>query len=237
MIMESNISNIDFQDFYDMITDLGENVQFTLGDGTIINTKCAIIPQHKKVNSDGLYQKYGNMIFPDGYSQQELLWGEYFERESVPNSTKNILIGTSNEVICNGKIGTVYVAECNETIDVVSYFETETDPETGDVEEIPIYLYKDIPVYMKVSTREQTSTQMGSVIQTATTLIIPARYNISMTNIILKDNIIWDNTNKQNIWAKTRYKIESIDTSMMGRNNETGQFKGILTCLLSEDKR
>ena len=57
MIMESNISNIDFQDFYDMITDLGENVKFKLDDGRELNTKCAIVPQHKKVNSDGVYQK------------------------------------------------------------------------------------------------------------------------------------------------------------------------------------
>lgn len=237
MIMESNISNIDFQDFYDMITDLGENIKFKLDDGREINTKCAIVPQHKKVNSDGIYQKYGNMIFPDGYEQQELLWGEYFERESVPNGTKSILRGISNEVICDGKIGTVYVAECNETVDIVSYFETETNTETGDTEETPVYAYKNIPVYMKMETREQTSTQIGSVIQTSTILIIPAKYNLSLNNVILKDNFIWDSENKKNIWAKTRYKIESIDTSMMSYNGKTGQFKGVLTCLLSEDKR
>ena len=64
---------------------------------------------------------------------------------------------------------------------------------------------------------------------------LPAKTTISEQNIVLKNSFIFDEKQKKNVYQQVKYRVESIDTSMM--DVVDGKIVGVLKCLLTEDKR
>lgn len=222
---------IDGNDFYETILDMGEEIVF-LTEPEII--QYASIAPHRTTNTtDGAYWYTGAMTF-DSVEQQNSLIGEYFKRQTnnVPN---NILTAVMPENT-TPKMATVYSVECNEKIDIISHYE-----ETGELDKFgqsilePVYLAKDVDVYMTMTLEKLDSTTAGSFIGTITKIIMPAKITLSSENIILKKSFVFDDSTKQNVYKDVKYKVESIDTSMMDIID--GKPVGILNCMLTEDKR
>lgn len=222
---------VDGKDFYETIVDMGEEVTF-LTDPPI--TQFASIAMHRTTNTtDGAYWYYGAMTF-DSVDQQNKLIGEYFTRQTN-SGPKNILTAVMPENT-TPKVATVYSVECNETVDIVSYYEKVGEPdEFGKQEEQPVYLAKNVDSYMTMTLERVDSETPGYFVQTITNLIIPAKFTLSTGNIVMKNSFVFDEKQKKNIYTPVKYRVESIDTSMM--DVVDGEIVGILKCLLTEDKR
>lgn len=235
---------IDGSDFYETVVEMGEEITF-LTDPEV--KQFASIAPHRTTNTtDGAYWYRGVMTF-DNVKQQNTLLGEYFIRQTndVP---KNILTAVMAENT-TPRIGTVYSVECNETVDIVSHYE-KTGEKTEFGEDIlePVYLAKDVDCYMTMrleSIDERQTT--GAFIEAVTNLIIPAKFTLSPSNIILKKGFVYDKATKSNKYVPIKYRIEGIDTSMMDvvyeeKETENGtesveRYVGVLRCMLTEDKR
>ncbi len=223
--------NIDGQEFYNMIADLGENVIFLL-DSEEIQQHASIRNSNQSFSSDGMFLFFGVMTF-DNLRQQTEYIGEYFIRESKPDN-KNLLLSVVNEPICDGKVGNIYCVECNSKIDIISHY-TATKDEFGDDVLEPVYIVKDLDVYITTSTREQLEATVGTFIETTNKLILPAKYKISADNIIVKKGFVFNDKTKENEYTDIKYRVESVDNSMMFVD-ENNNFKGIIKCLMTEDK-
>lgn len=222
---------IDGEDFYATIVDMGEKITF-LTDPQII--QYASITPHRTTNTtDGAYWYTGAMTFND-VDQQNNLLGEYFIRQTNPKP-KNILTAVMPENT-TAKMATVYSVECNETVDIISHYEDSGEfDKYGDPIIKEVYLAKNVSVYMTMVLKPLESETSGAFIATMTNLLIPAKYKLSSNNIILKKSFVFNEETKQNELSPIKYKVESIDTSMMDET-ENG-IVGILRCLLTEDKR
>lgn len=222
---------IDGNDFYNTIVDMGEEVTF-LTEPPI--KQFASIAMHRTTNTtDGAYWYYGAMTF-DNVDQQNKLIGEYFTRQTNPGP-KNLLTSVMPENTTD-RIATVYSVECNEIVDIISHYEKTGEPnEFGEQEEEPVYLAKDVDCYMTMTLERVDSETPGYFVRTITNLTIPAKFTISTENIVLKKSFAFDETQKKNVYKPVKYKVESIDTSMM--DIVDGEIVGILKCLLTEDKR
>lgn len=222
---------VDGTDFHDTIVDMGEEITF-LTDPPI--KQFASIAMHRTTNTtDGAYWYYGAMTF-DGVEQQNSLIGEYFTRQTN-SGPKNILTAVMPENL-TPTMGTVYSVECNETVDIISHYE-----KTGEYNEFneeilePVYLAKGIACYMTQTLERVNNETGGFFVQTITNLTIPAKITLSTENVVLKHSFVFDNAQKKNVYQPVRYRVESIDTSMMDVID--GKIVGILKCLLTEDKR
>lgn len=222
---------VDGMDFYSTIVDMGEEITF-LTDPPI--KQYASIAMHRTTNTtDGAYWYYGAMTF-DSVEQQNTLVGEYFTRQTN-SGPKNILTSVMPENT-TPRVGTVYTVECNETVDIISHYQG-----TGEYNEIgeeiiePVYLAKNVDCYMTMTLERLNSETTGSFIQTISTITLPAKITISAQNIVLKNSFIFDEKQKKNVYQQVKYRVESIDTSMM--DVVDGKIVGILKCLLTEDKR
>lgn len=225
------ISTIDGSAFHETIVRMGEKVTF-LTDPEVI--QYASITPHRTTNTtDGAYWYTGAMTF-DGVEQQNSLLGEYFIRQTN-SQPKNILTAVMPENT-TPKMATVYSVECNETIDIISHYE-----DTGEVNKYgekimaPVFLAEGVDVYMTMVLLENKNTVAGGLVETVTNLIIPARFTISYENTILKKSFVFDNVEKKNKIAEIKYRVQSIDTSMMDIIDDKPV--GILKCLLTEDTR
>lgn len=222
---------VDGADFHDTIVDMGEEITF-LTEPPI--KQFASIAMHRTTNTtDGAYWYYGAMTF-DGVEQQNSLIGEYFTRQTN-SGPKNILTAVMPEN-STPTMATVYSVECNETVDIISHYE-----KTGEYNEFneeilePVYLAKDVACYMTQTLERVNNETGGFFVQTITNLTIPAKITLSTENVVLKNSFVFDNTLKKNVYQPIRYRVESIDTSMMDIID--GKIVGILKCLLTEDKR
>lgn len=238
---------IDGSDFYETIVDMGEEITFLTEPE--IKQFASIAPHRTTNTTDGAYWYRGAMTF-DNVEQQNTLLGEYFIRQTnqVP---KNILTAVMAENT-TPRIGTVYSVECNEVVDIVSHYE-----KTGEVTEFgedvlqPIYLARDVACYMTIVLERAERETTGSFVDALTNLVIPARFTLSTNNIILKPGFVYDKTTKSNVYKPVKYRVESVDTSMMdviyeesevekeeGIETVTNEkYVGILKCMLTEDKR
>ena len=219
---------IDGEDFYATIVELGEEIIF-LTDPQI-KQYASIKAQRNTNTTDGAYWYTGAMTF-DGVDQQNKLIGEYFTRQTN-SGPKNILTAVMPENT-TPKLGTVYSVECNEVVDIISYYEKGKD-EYGDPIDIPVYLAKDVDCYMTMTLERVDNASAGYFVQTITNLVIPAKYTLSSQSVIMKSAFVFDETEKKNVYKKIPYRVESIDTSMM--DVVDGQVVGVLKCLLTEDR-
>lgn len=219
---------IDGEDFYTTIVELGEEIIF-LTDPQI-KQYASITPQRSTNTTDGAYWYTGAMTF-DGVDQQNKLIGEYFTRQTNAGP-KNILTAVMPENT-TPKLATVYSVECNEVVDIVSYYEKGKD-EYGDPVDTPVYLAKDVDCYMTMTLERVDNASAGYFVQTITNLVIPAKYTLSSKSVVMKNTFVFDETEKKNVYKKIPYRVESIDTSMM--DVVDGQVVGVLKCLLTEDR-
>lgn len=222
---------VDGMDFYSTIVDMGEEITF-LTDPPI--KQYASIAMHRTTNTtDGAYWYYGAMTF-DNVDQQNTLPGEYFTRQTNPGP-KNILTSVMPENT-TPRVGTVYTVECNETVDIISHYEgTGEYNDFGEEIMEPVYLAKGIDCYMTMTLERLNNETAGSFIQTISTITLPAKTTISEQNIVLKNSFIFDEKQKKNVYQQVKYRVESIDTSMM--DVVDGKIVGVLKCMLTEDKR
>lgn len=222
---------VDGMDFYSTIVDMGEEITF-LTDPPI--KQYASIAMHRTTNTtDGAYWYYGAMTF-DSVEQQNTLVGEYFTRQTN-SGPKNILTSVMPENT-TPRVGTVYTVECNETVDIISHYEgTGEYNDFGEEVMEPVYLAKGIDCYMTMTLERLNNETAGSFIQTISTITLPAKTTISEQNIVLKNSFIFDEKEKKNVYQQVKYRVESIDTSMM--DVVDGKIVGVLKCLLTEDKR
>lgn len=223
---------IDGNDFYVTIVEMGEKITFLTEPP--IEQYASIAPHRTTNTTDGAYWYTGAMTF-DSVDQQNTLIGEYFTRQTNPKPN-NILTAVMPENTTY-KMATVYSVECNEVVDIISHYE-----ETGEYDKYgkpivaePVYIGKDIPVYMTMTLNQLENEVSGSFITTTMNLTIPAKYKVSNNSIVLKNNFVFDSDTKETVFKKVKYKIESIDTSMM--DEVDGKIVGVLRCLLTEDKR
>lgn len=222
---------VDGIDFYATIVDMGEEITF-LTDPPI--KQYASIAPHRTTNTtDGAYWYRGAMTF-DGVEQQNTLVGEYFTRQTN-SGPKNILTAVMPEN-STPRMATVYTVECNETIDIISHYQgTGEYDDFGEEIVEPVYLAQNVDCYMTMTLERLDSETAGSFVQTITTLTLPAKITISTKNIVLKNSFVFDDKQKKNVYQPVKYRVESIDTSMM--DVVDGKIVGILKCLLTEDKR
>lgn len=245
---------IDGEDFYRTIVEMGEEITF-LTDPEI--KQFASIKPHRTTNTtDGAYWYRGAMTF-DGVEQQNTLLGEYFLRQTNP-VPKNILTGVMAENT-TPRMGTVYSVECNEVIDIISHYK-KTGEQTEFGEDIlqPVYLAKDVACYMTMVLERAERETTGFFVDSLTNLLLPARFTLSPNNTILKKSFVFDNATEKNKYDYVKYRVESIDTSMMDVIYEekevekepeeeggeptietitTEKYVGVLRCVLTEDKR
>lgn len=221
---------VDGMDFYSTIVDMGEEVTF-LTDPEI--KQYASIAMHRTTNTtDGSYWYYGAMTF-DSVDQQNKLIGEYFTRQTN-KGPKNILTAVMPENTTH-RMATVYSVECNETVDIVSHYDLSEPDKYGKQEEVPVYLAKNVDCYMTMTLERVDNGITGSFVQTITKLILPAKFTLSTDNVIMKNSFVFDDEQKKNVYTPIKYRVESIDTSMM--DVVDGSPVGILKCLLTEDRR
>lgn len=226
-----SIQDISGRDFHETVVDMGEEILF-LTDPEI--KQFASIAPHRNTNTtDGAYWYRGAMTF-DSVDQQNKLTGEYFTRQTNP-IPKNILTAVMPENT-TPLVATVYSVECNETIDIISHYEkTGEFNEFGEEIEEPVYTAKDVDCYMTMVLERVDNETPGYFAQTITNLTIPAKYMISNESIILKNSFVFDKFEKKSVYKKIKYRVESIDTSMM--DIVDGNFVGVLKCMLTEDRR
>ncbi len=218
------------EDFYDVIVDLGEDITF-LTDPEI--KQYASIKPHRTTNTtEGAYWYKGVMTFEDVYQQNRLI-GEYFKRQTN-SEPKHILTAVMSENT-TPKIATVYAVECNDVVDIISHYEKGDRNEFGVEEQIPVYLAKNVDVYISVVQKPLIEQTTGAFVETLTNMIIPAKYAVSPDNVILKEGIVFDDDLKKNVLKKVPFRIQSVDPSMM--DIIAGQYVGILRCSLREDIR
>lgn len=222
---------VDGNDFYSIIVDMGEEVTF-LTEPEI--KQFASIKPHRTTNTtDGAYWYRGAMTFDD-VDQQNSLIGEYFTRQTNAGP-KNILASVMPEN-STPKVATVYTVECNETVDIISHYEgTGEYDKFGQEIMTPVYLAKNVDCYMTETLERVDSETPGYIVKTVTNLTIPAKFTISSENVVLKNSFVFDSEKNENVYMPVKYKVESIDTSMMDVVN--GKIVGILKCLLTGDMR
>lgn len=222
---------VDGIDFYSTIVDMGEEITF-LTEPPI--KQFASITMHRTTNTtDGTYWYYGAMTF-DSVEQQNTLIGEYFTRQTN-NGPKNILTSVMPENT-TPRVGTVYTVECNETVDIISHYEgTGEYNDFGEEVLEPVYLAQNVDCYMTMTLERLNNETAGSFIQTISTITLPAKITLSEQNIVLKHSFSFDDTQKKNVYKPVKYRVESIDTSMM--DIVDGKIVGVLKCMLTEDKR
>ncbi len=219
-------------EFYNMIADLGENIIF-FKDGEVIQQRMSIKTAKNNFSAEGSYLKSGVMTF-DNLKQQDELLGEYFAKESNEEIV-NILSIVNNEPNCDGMVGEIYCTECNEQVDLISHYTTIQDDEFGDEILTPVYIDKNVNAFVKTSIREQLDTNVGSFIENTTIIVLPAKYKLSVDNIVVRKTFVFNNTTKQNEYIDVKYKVESVDTTMV-KKTQNGEFKGVVKCLITENK-
>lgn len=222
---------VDGMDFYSTIVDMGEEITF-LTEPPI--KQFASIAMHRTTNTtDGAYWYYGAMTF-DSVDQQNTLVGEYFTRQTNPGP-KNLLTSVMPENTTD-RIATVYSVECNETIDIISHYAgTGEYNEHGEEIVVPVYLAQNVDCYMTMTLERVDNETPGYFVQTVTNLTLPAKITLSTNNVVLKNNFVFDEVQKKNVYKPIKYKVESIDTSLM--DVVDGKIVGVLKCMLTEDKR
>lgn len=222
---------VDGMDFYSTIVDMGEEITF-LTDPQI--KQYASIAMHRTTNTtDGAYWYYGAMTF-DNVEQQNTLPGEYFTRQTNPGP-KNLLTAVMPEN-STPRMATVYSVECNETVDIISHYQgTGEYNDLGEEIKEAVYLAQNVDCYMTMTLERLDNETAGSFIQTISTITLPAKITLSTQNIVLKRSFVFDDVEKKNVYKAVKYRVESIDTSMM--DVVDGKIVGVLKCLLTEDKR
>lgn len=220
---------IDGFDFYQTIVEDGEQILFQNEEQTV---QYASIAPHRATNTtDGSYWYRGAMTF-DSISQQERLIGEYFTRQTNPNPM-HILTSVMPENTTE-RVAEVYAVECNDKISIVSHYEVSGKDKFGDDIYEPVYIAEDIDCYTTVTQRPLSEQIQGNQAAMTTNVLIPAKHTLSIQNAATKKGFAFNSQTKQNEYTDIKYKIESIDLSMMDIVDDKPV--GIIRFTMTEDR-
>lgn len=232
------------EDFYSTVVDMGEEVEF-LTDPII--KQYASITAYRATGTtnltDGVYQYRGVMTF-DSVQQQNELIGEYFKRQTNKASV-HILTGVLPENTTY-KIGQIYAVECNDKVDIISHYVDGAINEFGEREKEPVYIAKDVDCYITVISKNLYDQTPGSYTTAITNLLLPAKTKLTLGNTVIKKGFVYDSNKKENVYMDVKYKVESVDASLMDileikNTNEDGEtvtkqkYVGVLRCTITED--
>lgn len=230
------------ENFYEIMldNDMAEDVTLTDPDGESVTLRMSVIPNTKSsyMQTEREYLLYGVMTFPDEASTIEYR-GCYFTRNKYAGRVY-ILMSTIPEP-SDSRLATVFVEQCNNKVDI-AYLENVEDPNTGDIVTVPTVFAEDVDVYVTSKLQREQETQDGNLDRTIWTMTMPAAYTIAQGQVVLmngfveKDVVVNNVSTKQNVLEKKRYRVDSIDASMMSVIGD-GQIVGTVTVQLSDDLR
>jgi hypothetical protein len=223
-------------DFYNLLQDptMAEDVVITSPSGTQYAQKMSAVPNTKSsyMQAEREYLFYGVMTFPDAATAIALR-GSYFVRSRFP-TRKYMLVSVIPEPT-TPKIANIFAMETTEVIDIARLVET-TNATTGNTELGATVVQSGVYAYVTETLQRQQQTTDGNADKTICVAKFPARYTLSNSNIILRYGFEMNPTTGVNALKKIRYRVDSIDTSMMniGAGNVV---TGTIACQLSVDTR
>jgi hypothetical protein len=223
-------------DFYNLMqdADMAEEVVVTSPSGTQYALKLSAVPNTKSsyMQAEREYMFYGVMTFPDAATAIALR-GSYFVRSRFP-TRKYMLVSVIPEPT-NAKIASVFAMEATELVDIARLVET-VNTTTGNTEITATVVQADVSAYVTETLQRQQQTADGNTDKTICTVRFPARYTLSTSNVILRYGFEMNPATGLNVLKKIRYRVDSIDTSMM-HIGAGGVVTGTIGCQLSVDLR
>ena len=223
-------------DFYNLMQEpqMAEEVVVTSPSGVLHALKLSAVPNTKSsyMQAEREYMFYGVMTFPDAATAIALR-GCYFTRSRFP-TRKYMLVSVIPEPT-NAKIANVFVMEATEVIDIAKLTETVSTT-TGNTEITATVVQADVSAYVTETMQRQQQTPDGNSDKTICIAKFPARYTLSSSNVILRYGFEMNPATGLNVLKKIRYRVDSIDTSMMNIG-AGGVITGTIGCQLSVDTR
>lgn len=219
--------------FYELMQDQGEDYTITRQDGSTYTGKISMIANTRSsyMLAEREYLFNGVATFPDMKAQSEFR-GCYFQRELAPEKTY-IMVSTMPEPT-TPHVATMYCVQCNETVSLAN-LET-VDNEFFDKVTVPVKFAENVKCYFDSTMQRQNRRNDGNIENTLFFAQIPARYGLSVDQVVLRKAFKWDDTLKKNVLVEERYRVESIDLSMT-EVTEDGEIYGIMDTQLSVDMR
>ena len=223
-------------DFYNLMldADMAEEVVITSPSGTQYSLKMSATPNTKSsyMQAEREYMFYGVMTFPDAATALALR-GSYFTRSRFVGR-KYMLCSVIPEPTSQ-LIATVFFDEVASSIDIARLVET-VNATTGNTEITATVVKADVSAYVAETLQRQQQTTDGNTDKTICTVRFPARYTLSNSNVILRYGFEMNPATGVNALKKIRYRVDSIDTSMMNIGTG-GVVTGTIGCQLSVDLR
>ena len=223
-------------DFYNLMldADMAEEVVVTSPSGTQYALKMSATPNTKSsyMQAEREYMFYGVMTFPDAATALALR-GSYFTRNRFAGR-KYMLCSVIPEPTSQ-KVATVFFDEVASNIDIARLVETVSTT-TGNTEITATVVQADVSAYVAETLQRQQQTTDGNADKTICTVRFPARYTLSKDNVILRYGFEMNPATGVNSLKKIRYRVDSIDTSMMNIGSG-GVVTGTIGCQLSVDLR
>ena len=223
-------------DFYNLMldADMAEEVVVTSPSGTQYSLKMSATPNTKSsyMQAEREYMFYGVMTFPDAATALALR-GSYFTRSRFVGR-KYMLCSVIPEPTSQ-LIATVFFDEVASSIDIARLVET-VNATTGNTEITATVVQANVSAYVAETLQRQQQTTDGNTDKTICTVRFPARYTLSNSNVILRYGFEMNPATGVNALKKIRYRVDSIDTSMMNIGTG-GVVTGTIGCQLSVDLR
>ncbi len=211
-----------------VVEELGEDVTFTLEDGTELSCKMCLNNSISSYNisANTVFKFEGEMIFPES-SMIEDLRGLYFTRDTIPNKVY-ILVSTTETPYVD-TLANIEVVECNKLVSIGSTYE-DYNPATGNYDlVVKDVRYEDVNVFSDTSTKEPTETIAGNIPQTIINLTIPSKCKLTTSDTIwMKEFVAEGSDVKLPVYKDQAYNVlyvENTYASTLDGINFNGVFK------------
>ena len=193
---------------------------------TVYDLSASILPATKAAYNiiDREYLFTGSMTLPIGVDANHLR-GSYLTRD-IMTGFNYLLFSIIGEPISSTSLATVYLAQCNERVTIQK--KSSGPNKYGDIVETWVD-YVTVDSYFGETLRSRKETQDGSFDDSIYSIIIPAKHMVSTDMRILKTSFINGKV------GLSVYSVESIDTSLIDINSDTGEIYGVLHCQLKKD--
>lgn len=220
-------------EFYNLLMDLGEDYTLETQDGKIHTGKISLKAKTSSsyILAEREYLLLGTMTFPDIESHTTFR-GCYLKRAIDP-SKDYILISTISEPT-EPRLADVYVIQCNEVVSLAN-LEKQKDEKFNDIT-VPVVFEENVKVYFDSTLQKQRRSSDGNFDQTLYYMQMPAHYGLSQDQVVLRKMFQWDKKKKKNVLKTTRFRVESVELSLM-TTDEEGNIYGICDVQISLDTR
>lgn len=186
-----------------------------------------------KHSTKAAYNLAQRQYFFEGYcvssfaDKSPIKGGMYFDRQSIPNK-KYMVVSIGNEYTSND-LSYLYCCETNDKVTLQNPIHIEEDYNTT----LAFKTYqKDVFCFWNTTVRNLKQTNDGTLEQTIYTMIIPAKYGISVGDRIVRKGF------SNGKFGDLKCKVDSIDSSLMCIEDEKKvKISGIVYLQLSEDLR